>query len=106
MWVFRENIDSQILKQFENKRDIVDRVETRQYEAIDDCNTEKINNFHCTIKVKTRGILLACTNCGIVIGAREIYGAESKTQVAMMYLDLVSTITKMNCKYIYIDLIV
>ena len=29
MWVFRENIDSQILKQFENKRDIVDRVETR-----------------------------------------------------------------------------
>ena len=78
IWVFREKIDSQILKQFENKRDIVDRVETREYEAIDYCNTEKINNFHCTIKVKTRGILLACTNCGIVIGAREIMAPNLK----------------------------
>ncbi len=49
------------------------------------CNTYKAN--HCTMKCKTRGILLAATNCGIVISFRELFGAESLKQVTQLYLD-------------------
>ena len=53
------------------------------------CNTEKtqhsINN-----KCKTRGVVLAVHNCGIVLSFREIYGAESLTQVCFFYLDTLS----------------
>ena len=33
--------------------------------------------------------LLALSNCGIIVGYRELYGSESITQVANMYLDMV-----------------
>jgi len=39
------------------------------------------------MKCKTRGILLAATNCGIVISFRELFGAESLKQVTQLYLD-------------------
>ena len=52
--------------------------------------SQSYNTFkakHCTMKCKTRGILLAATNCGIVISFRELFGAESLKQVAQLYLD-------------------
>jgi len=51
------------------------------------CNTVKKFITSCDIKCKTRGILLCATNCGVVVSYRELYGAESHSQVAMLYLD-------------------
>ena len=51
-------------------------------------NTDKTNVYACDMKVKTRGIQLALTNCGIIVAYRELYGSESTTQVALVYLDL------------------
>ena len=31
------------------------------------CNTDKTNTFACDMKVKTRGILLALTGCGVIV---------------------------------------
>ena len=53
------------------------------------CNTDKTITHACDVKVKTRGILLALSNCGIIVGYRELYGSESITQFANMYLDMV-----------------
>ena len=52
------------------------------------CNTDKAKVFSCEHKCKTHGILLAAFNCGIVIGYRELFGKESTTQVALLYLDI------------------
>jgi hypothetical protein len=52
------------------------------------CNTDKAKVFSCEHKCKTHGILLAVFNCGIVIGYRELFGKESTTQVALLYLDI------------------
>jgi transcription elongation factor Elf1 len=53
------------------------------------CNTDKTNVFYCDMKCKTRGIQIACNNCGIVFAVRELFGSKSLTEVALMYLDLV-----------------
>jgi hypothetical protein len=39
-------------------------------------------------KKSSRGIQLAATNCGIVLGYRDLYGAEILTQVALFFLDI------------------
>ena len=49
------------------------------------CNTDTTITHACDVKVNTRGILLALSNCGIIVGYRELYGSESITQVANMY---------------------
>ena len=48
--------------------------------------------FACNYKVKTRGLILAVYNYGIIAGAREMLGAESLSQVAQLYLDKVDNI--------------
>ena len=57
-------------------------------QLIKTCNTDKSKIFACNMKCKTRGILLGCSPCGIILGFRELYGSESCSQVAQMYLDL------------------
>ena len=52
------------------------------------CNNDKTRVFSCLLKCKTIGILIAATNCGMIIGSRELYGSESPTQAAAFYLDL------------------
>ena len=52
------------------------------------CNTVKSQFYTCESKNKTRGVVIASSNCGIVLGWREIYGAESCTQVALFYLNI------------------
>jgi hypothetical protein len=64
-------------------------------------NNDKTITHTCDVKVKTRGILLALSNCGIILGYRELYGSESVTQVANMYLDIVDLFQrKINFYYI------
>ena len=49
------------------------------------CNTDKSSQFTYNLKGKTRGLQVACSNCGINISIR--VGSESSTQVAHMLLD-------------------
>ena len=72
-----------------------DKISTDQYNTFTnkdpdnlDCNTDKEAVYSCTIKCKTRGIILAASNCGIILSFREIYGSESLSQVGLFYLDL------------------
>ena len=53
------------------------------------CNTDKTTVYTCDIKVKTCGVLLACTCCGIIVNYKEYYGAKSCTQVALFYLETI-----------------
>ena len=46
------------------------------------------NSYSCLFKVKTRGLILAAWNCGLLVAWRDMYGAESLTQIAYMYLDI------------------
>lgn len=55
---------------------------------VNSCNTDKTKDYTCNLKCRTRKLEIAATNCGIVVGYREIILAESKTQVALMYLDV------------------
>ena len=51
------------------------------------CNRDKSKFFSCDMKTKTRGIQIGCTNCGICVCWRELYGSESLTQVGLLHLD-------------------
>jgi hypothetical protein len=48
----------------------------------------KAKVFSCEHRCKTHGILLGVFNFGIIIGYRELFGKESATQVALLYLDI------------------
>jgi hypothetical protein len=52
------------------------------------CNTDKTSCFSCDMKCRTRGIQLGINNCGVIVGYRELFGSESSSQVALMYLDI------------------
>jgi hypothetical protein len=52
------------------------------------CNTDKTLAYSCDLKSRTRGIQIAATNCGFIIGFREMFGSESIIQVADMYMDI------------------
>jgi hypothetical protein len=67
--------------------------ETLTKEKFTVCNKDKVTKFQsCNYKVKTRGLILAVNNCGIIAGAREMFGAESLSQMAQLYLDIVDNI--------------
>jgi hypothetical protein len=51
-------------------------------------NTDKSKFLSCDLKCRTRGLQLACMNCGIILVYKELYGSESCTQVALMYLQI------------------
>ena len=79
-WFRKEDIPEEVYQEYKNKKTIGN---SRT------CNTDKTTVFNCDLKCKTRGLQLACSNCGIVLAFRELYGSESLTQVALMYLDIV-----------------
>ena len=78
-WVPKELIPKETLILFRNNKN---------YSELRSCNTEKSQYYSCEVKCKTRGVIIAASNCGLVLGWREIYGAESCTQVALFYLNL------------------
>ena len=53
------------------------------------CNNDKTRFYTFFMKCKTIGVLIASTNCGIILGFRELFGSESPTQVANFYMDLI-----------------
>ena len=60
----------------------------KSHKAVSACYTHKINTTICDVKIKTRGILLIVSNCGVIVSYREMYGSQSITQVANLYLYL------------------
>jgi len=80
-WFRKETIPKEILEEFQQK--------CEQIRSTTACNTDKTTVYTCDIKVKTCGVLLACTCCGIIVNYKEFYGAESCTQVALFYLETI-----------------
>ncbi len=66
--------------------------QTKKAVEISSCNTDK-TKLTIYNKCKTRGIVLAVYNCGIVLSFRELYGSESLSQVGLFLID---TIDAMN----------
>ena len=64
------------------------------------CNTDKASTTCCALKVKTRGLILACDPCGMIIGFKEMFGAESCTQVALFYLEIRNSYTGKSSHYL------
>lgn len=83
-WIKRDLVPTELVKLFNEKKTTT---------SIPTCNTYKSRIFSCHMKCKTRGIQLACSDRGIVLGFRELYGSESCMQVAQMYLDLCEAFT-------------
>jgi hypothetical protein len=77
-WLSKNFIPSSIYREY---------IESQTTNCAQSCNTLKLTVTSCDIKCKTRGILLSATNCGIAMSFRELYGSESCTQVALMFMD-------------------
>ena len=84
-WYKKEDIPTEMLDNFRKFKNSLNNPS---------CNTDKTNTFSCGLKCKTRGLQLACSNCGIIIGFRELYGSESLTQVALMALEIYESFTR------------
>ncbi len=79
-WFVKEDVPSDIFDVF---------VGSRLNEDLDPtCNTSKDTQFKCNLKSRTRGLQIYCSNCGFILGYREMFNSESSIQVAMLYLDL------------------
>jgi hypothetical protein len=63
------------------------RISKNKGRSTSTCNTDKTAQYTCEMKVKTCGLLLACTPCNIILNVKEFYGAESCSQVALFYLE-------------------
>lgn len=53
------------------------------------CNSSKQFTLPCNKKTRTVGVFLACYNCGIIAGFREIYSHETLAQTAAFLLYLI-----------------
>jgi len=85
-WCVKQQIKKEILDSFVEKKK---KEKAAQYNKLYElsCNTDKSNITSCDIKCKSRGLILLVSNCGITVSFREIFGAESLTQVAMLMMD-------------------
>ena len=73
LWFKEVDLPKEVLAQYVcYKKSFVDRPNK--------CNTDKSVVYSCVMKCKTRGILLAASNCGIILFFRELCGSESLTQ--------------------------
>ena len=61
------------------------RLKTEVYNDII-CKTNKHFKTPYENKRRTKGLILSAFNCGIVNGFRELFGAESITQIVLFYL--------------------
>lgn len=52
------------------------------------CNTDKTKVNTCEYKSRTCGLQVFCSNCGIILYFKELYGSESCSQLGLMLLDL------------------
>ena len=81
IWLSISDIPADITNKYLEKKAINN--ETDEY-----CNNDKTKVYSCLLRCKTIGILIMATNCGTILGMRELYGSESPTQAAEFYLDV------------------
>ncbi len=79
-WFVASDLPQEMLEDFKGSKPPEDAEPT--------CNTSKDTQYKCNLKSRTRGLQIACTNCGVMLGFREMFCSESSNQVAMLYLDL------------------
>ena len=88
-WLTKADIAKTLLNRFlkykQKKGDPVN-----DYESKDVCHIDKEDEYCCELKCKTRGVLISCTNCGIIVGYKEMYGAESLKQMEAFMLEIVA----------------
>ena len=58
------------------------------------CTVRKDMDYPCNNKTRTKGVLLAVYNCGIIGGYQEIFNNESLLQVSLFILDLLECTPK------------
>ena len=80
-WFLKSDIPTEVLKEYTERKS--DTNETYV------CQIDKTEMYSCLFKCKTRGFILSAFDCGIILAYRDMYGAESLTQIAYMYLDIV-----------------
>ena len=84
LWFENRDIPKELIQSYKDSK-----AEHVHRDKFTSCDTDKASKFYtCFYKIRTRGIILAASNCGIIIGFTEIFGAESLTQVAQFYLDI------------------
>jgi hypothetical protein len=77
-WLTSKQIPIEIMTHFKETR----------LNKISSCNTSKENVYSCQLKSRTVGIQISCCNCGIVHCWKELYGAESLSQVALLLVEI------------------
>ena len=83
-----DKVDIEILENFREAKK-----QTLTKDKFTESNTDKATKIQsCNYKVKTRGIILAVYNWGIIAGVREMFGAESLSQVSQLYLNILDNI--------------
>ena len=81
-WFKREDIPKKLYEAFKARDKNIGN------DASDDtCKTDKTKVNSCDYKTRTCGIQVLCSNCGIILGFRELFGSESCTQVGNILVD-------------------
>lgn len=95
LWFRKHDISKTVLDKFLKRKNANDQYKRQQLATVIDtsekiCNVDKTDAFTCELKCRTRGLIIACNCCGIISGFKELFGAESLTQVALMLLEMKS----------------
>ena len=67
----------------------IDQLKAFEYEDSRSCNSSKLYTLPCLKKTRTVGMFLACLNCGVISGYREIFGSETIAQTSAFLLHLI-----------------
>ncbi len=65
------------------------------------CSVDKESQIPCVKKCRSMGVLVSAYNCGVINGYREIFVAESLSQVGIFILDLITHAIKLPKFLIY-----
>jgi hypothetical protein len=90
-WATENQIPLELIEEYNQKKPKVEL----------SCLTKK--TIKCVKKTRTQGILISAFNCGIICGFREIFGSESKKQVALFLMDVYMHFEKIPKYTIYDD---
>ena len=94
-WFTVQNVPAALIDRYKYPKDPtniineepIDNFESNRREFFDEatCKTDKAKVNSCDLKTRTCGIQVLCSNCGIILGFKEL--SESRTQVASMLVD-------------------
>ena len=93
LWFHEHEIPKTLLTAFKKKIKTRREFENKENEAqlnkqAKKCEVDKTDAYSADIKCRTRGIIIACYNCGVIAGFKEMLCAESLQQVAALFLEI------------------